>query len=492
MESFASAFLALLLIASQTRSSTATDDTLSCFLRAKSHYVLGDPDKGKYYAFTFQPPTALDRDILDPCFLSCIMSSRCSAILFYKSSPDQSTEEDDNTPSDGSCDRDGREERMESPKATPMIIAGDPRLYSNPVIRQLLDATDKPTTNTGRYDRPRLQLNALNFLWGHQVFANIYHNGNGRNGKYTDRERHGWGQQQQQDNGANGSPAMASTTLPSPTTRRPLTRSVVKAGHVNSIRPEANSRKRYTNRLSSIYSDNGGYRSPYEPRNNDIEEPMGGQMFGPENRQIESETGWNSEKPDVGVKQPRNEDYGVMPRRVETISAETGSRYSKGQDIDVTNITPTAIPTEGSTSYNRKANENSQRSPFSATLTSTLSVGLSQNSRTIIFDDVLLNEGDAYNATSGLFTSPIDGVYVFTLDIRSMRGTLASVKVMRNDRVVHSIRANGRNTGDEGAGSGTVAIFLSRGDDVYAKLFYETGYTYVKKMGSRFTGFKLP
>ena len=86
-----------------------------------------------------------------------------------------------------------------------MIIAGDPRLYSNPVIRQLLDATDKPTTNTGRYDRPRLQLNALNFLWGHQVFANIYHNGNGRNGKYTDRERHGWGQQQQQDNGANGS-----------------------------------------------------------------------------------------------------------------------------------------------------------------------------------------------------------------------------------------------------------------------------------------------
>jgi hypothetical protein len=46
--------------------------------------VLGDPTKGKYYAFTFDPPSPPDRDVLDPCFVNCLMTSFCAAVLVYK------------------------------------------------------------------------------------------------------------------------------------------------------------------------------------------------------------------------------------------------------------------------------------------------------------------------------------------------------------------------------------------------------------------------
>ena len=70
------------------------------------------------------------------------------------------------------------------------------------MIRHLLGSSNLASKTNDPHEKPRLQLNALNFLWGHQVFANIYHNGNTVNDKYVDRQ--GWAYRGD-DNERNGS-----------------------------------------------------------------------------------------------------------------------------------------------------------------------------------------------------------------------------------------------------------------------------------------------
>lgn len=51
---------------------------------------------------------------------------------------------------------------------------------------------------------------------------------------------------------------------------------------------------------------------------------------------------------------------------------------------------------------------------------------------TVIFNQVSLNDGDAYDTTSGKFTAPIGGVYFFSWGILSDNGKYFVTEIVRN------------------------------------------------------------
>lgn len=56
-----------------------------------------------------------------------------------------------------------------------------------------------------------------------------------------------------------------------------------------------------------------------------------------------------------------------------------------------------------------------------------------KNQETVIFDEVSLNEGNAYDHTSGIFTAPSDGIYFFTWTILTKAEKYFVTEIVLND-----------------------------------------------------------
>lgn len=54
----------------------------------------------------------------------------------------------------------------------------------------------------------------------------------------------------------------------------------------------------------------------------------------------------------------------------------------------------------------------------------------------IVFDDVTLNNGNAYNSGDGIFITPVAGVYVFALSIMVVREHHISITLKSTDGVI--------------------------------------------------------
>ena len=87
----------------------------------------------------------------------------------------------------------------------------------------------------------------------------------------------------------------------------------------------------------------------------------------------------------------------------------------------------------------------------------------------IVFDSVLLNLGGAYDATTGVFTCPMDRVYIFSTSIMSASSTqqnLVHVDIMKNGAEIAAAYASGGSSEQE-QGSVSAAVQLVRGDTVW-------------------------
>jgi hypothetical protein len=112
-------------------------------------------------------------------------------------------------------------------------------------------------------------------------------------------------------------------------------------------------------------------------------------------------------------------------------------------------------------------------SGFSASVSQPYNITSPSSSRVIVFDKVSRNEGGFYDAKLGSFSPNCKGVFFFTLDLSSQRGTLASVHLMHNELVALNLRANGRFTGDSGTASTSTILQLNAGDQVFVVLVYD-------------------
>ena len=67
--------------------------------------------------------------------------------------------------------------------------------------------------------------------------------------------------------------------------------------------------------------------------------------------------------------------------------------------------------------------------------------GTTKSYKKIIFNDVITNEGGAYNGSTGIFTCPAGGVYAFIWTLRTTSGKYCGANLVINGSVQSKIRA---------------------------------------------------
>ncbi|KAH3872189.1 collagen alpha-2(VIII) chain-like isoform X1 [Dreissena polymorpha] len=107
---------------------------------------------------------------------------------------------------------------------------------------------------------------------------------------------------------------------------------------------------------------------------------------------------------------------------------------------------------------------------FMATLDHTVEV-LHTNQR-IGYNNVMLNSGDAY-ASSGLFTAPVGGTYLFAFSIHMNRLQQIFTQLMINGNPVNSaITESFSNYGDT-QGTAVSIVYVSAGEQVWVQMFHD-------------------
>ncbi|XP_052776748.1 heavy metal-binding protein HIP-like [Mya arenaria] len=84
---------------------------------------------------------------------------------------------------------------------------------------------------------------------------------------------------------------------------------------------------------------------------------------------------------------------------------------------------------------------------------------------TIVFKTVVTNEGGAYDGTTGVFTAPVNGTYVFYSNIMTKEGTSIETSLKVND-INKLYLYSGGPTGFYGPGSNMAVLNLNSGDKV--------------------------
>ncbi|KAL3852115.1 hypothetical protein ACJMK2_015798 [Sinanodonta woodiana] len=120
---------------------------------------------------------------------------------------------------------------------------------------------------------------------------------------------------------------------------------------------------------------------------------------------------------------------------------------------------------------------------FSAALSSTIS-NLGQRQQ-VVFDKVINNVGNGYDARHGTFTAQVTGVYEFSVTVLSSGGNFIGAEIVKNGEPVAKAR-----TGDASyytMGTSIVTLQLQKGDDVWVDHISETDSN--KLEGQSFTTF---
>uniref|UniRef100_K1PZ52 Heavy metal-binding protein HIP n=1 Tax=Magallana gigas TaxID=29159 RepID=K1PZ52_MAGGI len=104
---------------------------------------------------------------------------------------------------------------------------------------------------------------------------------------------------------------------------------------------------------------------------------------------------------------------------------------------------------------------------FQSSLTKTLQN--LKNQETVIFDKVSLNEGNAYDNSSGIFTAPLDGIYSFTWTVLTKYGKYFLTEIVLNGKKVVSNHTDGRGHDGNPMSTSHANIKMKKGDKVWIR-----------------------
>ncbi|KAL4218330.1 hypothetical protein ACF0H5_023067 [Mactra antiquata] len=107
----------------------------------------------------------------------------------------------------------------------------------------------------------------------------------------------------------------------------------------------------------------------------------------------------------------------------------------------------------------------------------------------LIFDNVETNVGNAYNQHMGMFTAPVDGIYVFSTTLMSLYHVNAHASFYRNSNKLNTMYVSGGEGGYDTT-SATVTLSLTKGEIISVRN-NDNDASYIGSKYSSFTGFLL-
>lgn len=111
------------------------------------------------------------------------------------------------------------------------------------------------------------------------------------------------------------------------------------------------------------------------------------------------------------------------------------------------------------------------------------------NSGTLIFDVIITNIGNGYNPSTGMFTSPQEGTYVFYVSALEYKKQYLKIDIVMNS--ASKVRAVSDSSATYQTATNMVVIHLQKGDRVWVRHFFGKGYTSANVPETTFSGFLI-
>nr|XP_034332667.1 uncharacterized protein LOC117691217 isoform X1 [Crassostrea gigas] len=137
-----------------------------------------------------------------------------------------------------------------------------------------------------------------------------------------------------------------------------------------------------------------------------------------------------------------------------------------------------------------RANQTNTKCDQNQEVAFTASVSLASstwNSGTLIFDVVITNTGNGYNPSTGVFTSPRSGTYVFYVSAVEYTTQYLKIDIVINS--VSKVRMMGHSSTSYQTGTNMVVLNLQKGDSVWVGYAGGTGYYTQSVPTTTFSGF---
>ncbi|XP_052416700.1 cerebellin-2-like [Carassius gibelio] len=119
--------------------------------------------------------------------------------------------------------------------------------------------------------------------------------------------------------------------------------------------------------------------------------------------------------------------------------------------------------------------ENSDRTKvaFSASIGPVRFLGPCNTDVTLVYKNVIMNVGNAYNNATGIFTAPVRGIYYFSFFYHCMADQPTLLALYRNGNQVAMTKHHKSSCNTENGGNG-VTLLLEKGEQVYIVLRKDT------------------
>ena len=105
------------------------------------------------------------------------------------------------------------------------------------------------------------------------------------------------------------------------------------------------------------------------------------------------------------------------------------------------------------------------------------------------YPHVITNKGQGYSSSSGKFTAPRDGTYVFTVTAVSYDNHILKVDIVHNG--VRKVRTWSDDSASRQTGTNLVVLELDRGDALWVRRYSGQGYSGSSVPLTTFSGFIL-